>query len=320
VKLEDKLPQIIALIVAVAIIFLIIQPYFGIIAFSALLAYLTYPLYKRLRKKINENGAAVVITTIALSLTVLAAYYGITIILNEFAKIYQYISRLPLEAISPTVEDILRQFVSKTISSLSGMLYTLPSLALSFLIFFIALFYLLRDGDVILKWGSSLLPFSEAKRKTIIRNMHRYADAFVHVQLVIGMLQGILAGVGFYIFGLPYPLLVGIMAGLLSVLPVLGPYLVYLPIGIFITLQGNTFSGLGILTYGLVLASILDYIVRPYLIGRRAEVHPLIVFVGILGGLRLLGIIGVFIGPILLAVAVIVLKEIRAELMPKSSQ
>jgi predicted PurR-regulated permease PerM len=310
-EIKGKLPQLIAIAVAIAIVLLIVRPYIGALAFAALLAYLAYPLYRRMSKKIPESAAAMIITATALILTVLAVFYGITIALNETAKIYQFISSLPLETYSPTIEDVIRQFIGKSIGTLSDLVYRLPHFALSFFIFFISLFYFLKDGKRLSKWIIDLLPFKEAKKDDITQNIKRQASAFVHVQLVIGLLQGIVAGVGFYFFGLPYPLLAGIAAGLLSVLPILGPYLLYFPVGILVALQGDVQTGLGILIYGVILASLLDYLVRPYLIGRRAQVHPLIIFIGILGGLSLLGIAGIFVGPILLSIAIIVLKEVQ---------
>ncbi len=317
-EFRGKLTQIITILVAIVIIFLIIKPFIGALAFSALLAYLTYPLYKRLSKIITESGAAILITSAALVLTILTIYYGITIILNEVARVYTFVSKLPLETLSPTVEGALRQFISKSISSLSDILYKLPQFAISFFIFFIALFYLLKDGRKVSKWVINILPFTEERKGIIAQDINRHVDAFVHVQLVVGLLQGVIAGLGFYMFGLPYPLLAGITAGTLSVLPVLGAGLLYLPVGIFVALQGNVQSGIGILIYGLALASLLDYLVRPYLIGRRVQVHPLIIFVGILGGLSLLGVIGIFIGPILLSITVTVLKEIYIEFSAKT--
>lgn len=317
-KIGGKLPQLMAILVAIAVILLIIKPYIGIIAFSALLAYLTYPIYLRLSKKITESGAAIIITCVALIVTVVGIYYGITIILNEFAKIFMFISKLPLEQLSPTMEAALNRFVSESISSLSNALYTLPQFALSFFVFFISLFYFLKDGKKISGAIISILPFKDIRKRAIAQKINKQVDAFVHVQLVIGLLQGVIAGVGFYMFGLPYPFIAGIAAGILSVLPVLGPYLLYFPVGIFTALQGDLTAGIGILIYGLIIASLLDYIVRPYLIGHRAEVHPLIIFIGIIGGISLLGAIGIFVGPILLATAVIVLKEVQAGLAKTS--
>lgn len=313
-KLEGKLPQLIAVVVAIAVILLIIRPYLGIIAFSALLAYLLYPVYLRLSKRIPESGAAIILTCIALIVTVVGIYYGITIILNEVAKIFMFISKLPLEALSPTMEAALSKFVSQSINSLSTALYTLPKFALSFFVFFISLFYFLKDGKKISEAIINILPFKDIRKKSIAQKINKQVDAFVHVQLVIGLLQGVIAGVGFYMFGLPYPFIAGIAAGILSVLPVLGPYLLYFPVGILIALQGDIRAGIGILIYGLILASIVDYVIRPYFIGKRAEVHPLIIFIGILGGISLLGVMGIFVGPILLATSVIVLKEVQAGL------
>ena len=155
------------------------------------------------------------------------------------------------------------------------------------------------------------MPFEANQRKRIIRNIQQYLNAFIHVQVVIGIVQGVLAAIGFWIFGLPYPLLAGFAAGIFSILPIIGPYVLYVPVGIFTYASFGLTTALGIIIYGLTLGSIMDYLVRPFFYGKKVRMHPLVMFLGIFGGMKVMGFIGIIIGPIILSIAIALFKELK---------
>jgi len=138
-------------------------------------------------------------------------------------------------------------------------------------------------------------------------------DAFIYVQFVIAILQAFVGGLGFVLFGLPYPLVAGIVMGILSFIPIIGPYAVYVPIAVISIFNGDYVMGAGLLAYGLVLMGALDYVVRPQMMGEKIRLHPLIVLIGILGGLELMGAIGVLIGPIILSIFLITVRMISTD-------
>jgi len=136
-------------------------------------------------------------------------------------------------------------------------------------------------------------------------------NAFLKAHIIIGILQGIICAIGFYIFGLSEYVLIGALAAaLLSILPIIGPYILYVPVGIIVVLQGHTGLGAGLIIYGLAFGSLLDYVVRPEIVGKYASMHPLAVLLGVLGGLAVFGIVGVFVGPIVLGLCVTVIESL----------
>ena len=291
---------------------LVVQPYLITFLISAIIAYMLWPIHKKLKAKIGDSASALTLTCISILVILGATYYGINLLVEEAATFYTYLSSINTSYFGSAIQDVAKSLSAKLISTLSEQLITLINILFSSVIFFVSLFYFLKDGELIQKI-SNLLPFEKTHRQKIIKNIKQNLDAFIHVQIVIGILQGITAGLGFWMFGLPYPILAGVAAAILSILPAIGPYVIYIPVAIMAYYtQGGTVA-LGILIYGLLLGSILDYIVRPIFYGKKVKMHPLITFLGIFGGMNLFGFVGIIIGPIILSIAIASFKELNID-------
>jgi len=320
---EFKLSWLLAL-AGIILIFLLVKSFLTAIAFAAVVAFLLLPTHSKLRRKIPESASAALLTLITAAVIIFAVLAGASTMLNEFGKIYLVFSKIDVSKLissspelSATLRDVVRFFLSKIIGALSELAAKIPHVILSLMIFFITLFFFIKDGEKLYNWIKARLPLNH-KRKDIFKDITNYAHAFINVWLLIGFLQAVVALFGFFLFGLPYALLGAIAAGILSVLPIIGPYALYLPIGAYIILSGDTTIGLSFIAYGLILGSILDYGLRPYLAGKWSEVHPLIVLLGIFGGLSLFGPAGFIIGPMLLMIIAAFFKEYGKDKIFKS--
>ena len=298
---------------------LLLRPYFTALIFAAVFAYLLYPAYKRMSKHMPEKASATILTLGLVIAMVCVLAIGLNFIITEFSKAYLFITDLKLpvelsassEVIGGNLKQVLSMGFMRVLEGTTDFLSKLPHVLLSMFIFFTSFFYFLVDGKKIIKGIKRHAPVSHERGKRMWNEIELYLHSFFYVWLIIAVIQGFVAALGFYIFGLPYPLLIGLTAAILSIIPILGPYLIYVPTGIGLILTGNTTTGLGILIYGLVIASMLDYVARPYFSGKKAKVHPLIVLLGIFGGLTLIGLGGIIIGPILLMGAIAVLKHAK---------
>jgi len=309
-----KLFQWALILIAVIVGLLVIRPFIAALAFAAVLAYLLYPAHDWLQKKIKKWPSATLLTIFVVVIILSFIAWGINFLLTEFSQAYIQISKANFEQIFPqemfgeTVSDVVKLVFSKFITYLSDSISKIPRILLSFFVFVLAFFYFLKDGKKLWKWFAKHMPLQAPEKKSVINELERYAHAFVYVWLLIAVLQGIVAAVGFYLFGLQYWAIAGLAAAVLSVIPVLGPYLIYLPTGIVMIASGQIPQGIGLITYGLVIGSILDYVVRPYYTSKWAAIHPLIIFIGIFGGMLLLGPAGIIIGPLLLLMAAAILR------------
>jgi len=277
--------------------------------FAAILAYFSYPAYLKFKEKFGGMLSGMIICAFFAALLLVILNYGVTFMRNEVWKIYLGVADIS-SSLGPNMQEIISFIATNIITGLSNLVSKIPSLFIASFIFFISLFYFLRDGERFTNWIETTLPIPRRKKMQIINHIRQNVDAFVHVTLLIGILQAIIAGVGFLIFGVEYPFLAGAVAGLLSLFPIVGPYFLYGPVGVYLIFSGNTTAGIGILAYGFILGSILDYAARPLLLGRKANIHPLIIFLGVFGGLSMLGLIGVIIGPIILSIASAFFKDL----------
>ena len=277
--------------------------------FAAILAYFSYPAYLKLKGKLSGNISALSICLFFGVLMLVILNYGVAFTRNEVWKVYLGVAEAS-GTLGPNMQEIISFIATNIITALSNLVSKIPSLFIASFIFFISLFYFLRDGERFTNWIEATLPIPRRKKMQVINHVRQNVDAFVHVTLLIGIIQAIIAGVGFVIFGLDYPVLAGAVAGLLSLLPIVGPYFLYAPVGAYLIFSGNMATGIGILAYGFVLGSILDYAARPLLLGRKANIHPLIIFIGVFGGLSMLGLIGVILGPIILSIASAFFKDL----------
>jgi predicted PurR-regulated permease PerM len=138
-------------------------------------------------------------------------------------------------------------------------------------------------------------------------------------QIVVGIIQGILAGIGFLILGVPNPVLWGSLTALISIIPLLGAVLVWLPIDVYLFVNaflsnGEYWRAIALLLYGSLVVSTIDNFLKPKIVGDRANIHPLVILFGILGGIQLFGIPGILIGPLVLTLFDLVMEIYRKSL------
>lgn len=304
------------LIAGIVIVGFLLKSFLTAIAFAAVTAFLWHPAHFRFKQKISENWSATIITLITALIVIFIVISGASIVMAEFSKIYLYFSKLDIPhkfssspEIANAINDVTRFFLSKIIAGLSEFASKLPHVFLSMFIYFITLFFFLKDGNKLVKWVKKNIPLNSQKKEHLYNDLNNYAHAFINVWLLIGILQAVVATVGFLLFGLSYALLAGIVAAALSIIPVIGPYAMYIPVSIILILNGNSVTGIGILAYGLTLGSILDYGLRPFLASKWSTVHPMIILLGIFGGIAALGLSGFIIGPMLLIIVVTLFKD-----------
>jgi predicted PurR-regulated permease PerM len=137
----------------------------------------------------------------------------------------------------------------------------------------------------------------------------------IYGQIVVGMLQGLLACLGFILLEVPNPVLWGFLTAIISIIPLLGAVIVWFPIVIYLFIMGMAggvyWKAIALLIYGTCVVSTIDNFIKPKIVGDRAGIHPLIIFFGILGGLKLIGLPGILIGPMVLALFDIVIGIFR---------
>jgi predicted PurR-regulated permease PerM len=318
-----KIASSIILITLIVLSFLLIKPILLAILLGAIFAFILAPVNKWLKKYIkSENMRAILISVLLTLLIILPIVFLAPVIINQVLKIYLASEQVDFVAIfsklfpilgSSQIPIILQSIFDSSISSMLNsiaeflsldniMNYFLKSLVVLFTFYFV-----LRDKEKIKDYIKSLLPFSKEVEKKLFERSSQVTSSVLYGQVVVGIFQGIVTGIGFFLFMVPNALFFTLLASLAGILPVIGTTLVWLPMAIYLLASGNTISAIGVTAFGLISSSI-DNFLRPVIVSRKTKMHPAIVLVGMIGGLFFFGVLGFILGPLILAYLIILLE------------
>ncbi|MFP4550291.1 MAG: AI-2E family transporter [Spirochaetales bacterium] len=211
--------------------------------------------------------------------------------------------------------DQILMAINESLGSLLGMLTqfaaNVPNFILMLLIYLYSLYFFLLDGRALVREASSAIPLRRAEKRDFGSTFLRVSRATLKGTLVIGGLQGIIGGVVFWILGLPAPLVFGVLFALLAAIPNFGAILVWLPASIILFVIGDSGKAILMLVLGGGLIAGVDYLVRPLIIRGDAQLHQVLALSGIIGGLALFGLLGLLLGPVVMALFVATWKTFR---------
>ncbi len=328
--------------VALCFCYVLIAPFLKSILLSAVLAILFYPLHSRIDRRIrNRNVSALLSTCLVVLVIVLSAVFLGRALATGLRDVYQALrssgdgsERLSLYVIhlferavelvssylpistsdlrSATVNQA-EKGVSTLLGMTAGVLGSFTALLANALIAFFILFFLLRDGNAILRRAAVLLPLRRDQTRRLFALVKDTLNATVYGTLTMAALQGALAGLALWFLGVTSAGLWAIVTAMCALLPWIGTGIVLLPAISMLMFSGHWIKGLILLAWGLAIVHPVDNLLRPHLIGSRTKLSTLYVFFALLGGLKAFGGLGLFIGPIVLAVTVALLKFLREE-------
>ena len=204
----------------------------------------------------------------------------------------------------------MRSFLVRAAPDFLG---SLTELVLGLFIMFFVMFYLFQGRRRSFDRFRELIPLAPNLKDKLIEEIKSVTWAVVYGQVMTALVQGTLGGVGFFIFGVPNPILWGFTMIILSFLPVVGTSIIWVPAGILLILSGETFRGIGLLLWGGILVMNVDNFLKPRLISGRSNIHPVTVLLGVLGGLKLFGFIGLVAGPLILALLIALIRFYEEE-------
>ena len=298
--------------------FLLVKPFLIAVFASFVMAYLIYPVYNRLNVVIKNRGAcaAVLLAVISLVIVVPLFFLGSHVV-NESVSLYYNVVNIDLSSINNALdnyfnieinlESYLRLGATKLLSifssSISEFALSVPRKAIMVFISIFIMYYLLKEGDGITYDIKKYLPLKEEYKNELIEKMGVVAYATVYGVIATALAQSIVGTVGLFIFDVGSPVVFGSLLLVTSMLP-FGSALVWLPLAIVKLLSGDIFNGIGLLLYGIFAIGLVDNLVRPAIISKKSRIHPILVVLGVIGGISLFGFIGVILGPMLLAVLI----------------
>lgn len=325
---------------AVLIVFMLytgyrlVEPYLVPIFLSVVLVVVAGPLYDLVKRLLGgrEKLASAITTIVLLLVIALPLFFIIGMITAQALDLYNIVSEQltsdtlqrtfdkGLGSVSPYLEkmqevfgisrdevlkqagELVRQVSGLLYSNLTGLVKGFTNVIISSALVLFVTFYLFTDGSAMAAKILALSPLPERTNRRIKREMLISLRATMRGTLVLALLHGIMAGLGFGLFGVPLAVFWGSVMTLSSVVPLVGTALVWLPAGIYLLVTGHTASAIGMMIWCLASAIVLDNLVRPRLIGKHSNLHPLLTFFSVLGGLSVFGVVGLILGPLVLAV------------------
>ncbi|MFC1511915.1 AI-2E family transporter [Candidatus Latescibacterota bacterium] len=231
-------------------------------------------------------------------------------ILSERLQI-QLLDRYISDLIAPLMtagQNAIRLFVPRLIMSVTQII-------LSAFIAFFLMYYLLINSKRVISIIRYYGPLSDENMSILLDEMGRDTKTLILGQLLIAVIQGVLASIGFVIFGIPAVVLWGLVCVLTSFLPVLGAGLVWFPACVYLFMQDHYFSALGLFIWGAIIVSSADNLIRPKLVNMLGEIHPVTVLLGVFIGIKEWGLIGVVLGPLIISVLIILIKMFREQFL-----
>jgi len=176
------------------------------------------------------------------------------------------------------------------------------------------MFYFLKDSESLLKKTRKLFSKHKKKYDLILDRLKEITHGIVFGYFFVAIIQGTLGALGFFLFGIHSPIFWGLVMAFLALIPYLGTGIIWIPASLILILDGifqnsnsTLFRGIGLLIYSFVFVASLDNFLKPIMIGDKAKVHPAIVMLGIFGGLFMFGPLGVFIGPLVLSLTIVLI-------------
>ena len=325
----ETLVLLVAITLGIYICYQLTLPFLSPLTWSLALAVLFTPFQRRLEARLKRPGLAAFATVLLVGFVVAvpATFVGQQLI-QEAAKGAQTIKakvesgewRRIVEAqprIAPLADWVERKVdlpgtlkdISGWLTSTAGSIVKLSVVnGIAFCLTFYLLFYLLRDRQVVLLAVRSLSPLSEMEMDRLFRRIGDTIYATVYGTLAVAAVQGLLGGLMFWWLGLPLPLLWGVVMALLAVLPVLGAFVVWIPAAVFLALEGHWEKALILTAWcGLVVGTI-DNVLRPILSGSRLNLHTIISFISVIGGVIFFGPSGLILGPVALTTTALLLE------------
>lgn len=302
--------------VLAAITWLLMQPFLSWLLATGLLAFVCFPLHRRLEDRIGPRLSAgllsvlvVLVVVVPLALGVNAALERGTVLLEDVsrARILRQLERF-LEryvGISVPIQSYAEQGVERLGNYVSGRASTILGAGLhafvGFLLLVFVFYYLLKDGHLFVRWLREMTPLEPAVRDELFASVKHMAWAVLKGHVLVAIIQGLVAGVSLFLTGVPEAPLLTVAMMFLAIIPIVGVAPVLGGAVVYLFSNGQVLSAAFVVVWGMTSVAVTDDYLRALIIDRESEMHSAVIFVGVVGGTYLLGAIGLFVGPILIA-------------------
>ena len=322
--------------------FLIFRPFLSALFTALVIAIVFYPVHLRMQRIIRSPSLAALLSTALVTLIIIVPAVLITLAISQevsglisvidqkstesggFTAFVNGLIERPLQWLGQYMDVSqfdLRAFVLSRLRELSTFLVNevtivlggVTSFIVNFVITIFTLFFLFREGKSLRRRVAAVTPLSSEQVERLLSGIENTIIGTVYGGLVVAAVQGALVGLALWIFGIPSPVLWGAVAAFFALLPLVGTAIVWAPAAIYLLATGHYVQAIILVAWGAGVVGTIDNILRPYLISGRVEMHTLLIFFAVFGGVTVFGFLGLFVGPVILAVTTTLLGLLRDE-------
>ncbi|WP_436909618.1 AI-2E family transporter [Halosimplex marinum] len=304
-------------LVSVLLALAVLAPYLQFVLFGVVLAYILYPLQRRLERYVRPMVAAMGVVVATLLVVLLPLVWVLSLAVEQAFGVVRTIRRgdIDVERIEQLIEangysvDLVAVYeanqgriamaIQEVTTGALGLVGSLPGLFIGLTITIFVLFALLRDGEGLLAWIEWVLPVPDDDLAELRAGLDDLMWASVVGNVAVAAIQAVMLGVGLFVAGVPAIVFLTVATFVLTLLPLVGAFGVWIPAAAYLVSVGRPQAGAAVVVYGLFV-TFSDSYLRPALIGQTAAFNSAIVIVGIFGGLVVFGAVGLFIGPVVL--------------------
>lgn len=302
-------------------------PFLATVGLAAVFAVIFSPISRKLEQRMPPMAAALLTLLIALACFALPLVFLGIQFFREAHNIYALFSQpgsithaqqalisignklnptIPgagayFTELSARLNEYVHQGADIGLSYVGAIFTRTFSFLLQIIIFLMTLYYLLKEGPRLKRSIERFSPLSASETADIFDRMVRTISSVLRGALLISLLQGILTAIGFAIFGISNSVLWGAVAVLAALLPGIGVAIVFIPAVLYLSVIGHIGAAIGLALYGIIVIGTVDNLLRPYVLGSRSSIHPLLVLLSVFGGLAFFGPAGLFLGPLVIS-------------------
>ncbi len=305
-----------------------LQPFISALALSAIIVTICYPLYTRVLRFVprhNETAAALLTTVLVIAIVFVPVFFLTSSLVSEALSIYNQSSARAdgfgqsVISVEQTVRDYVpglelnaMEYIKQAAGWLAGNFGAIfASTAQTIFLFFIAMigsFYLFRDGRAFTKHLIAISPLPDGQDEKILMRLAVAVRSVATGTLMLAVIQGLLTGLGLYLFGFERVVLWGTIAGFGALIPGVGTTIVFIPAVVFLVISEAYGAAIGLAVWGMFAVGLIDNVLGPYLMSRGNALHPFVVLLAVLGGLSLFGPIGLIVGPVIVSLFKVLLE------------
>jgi len=347
-KQYQKVVPFIMFVLIILLLFKLVQPMITVLLSSILLTYISFPLYKKIVKRIPHKSISIILTLLIIVIIILVPFiflafevtqqgyyfsnslsnniekgalfgFGCTSAESKVCSFLNQAERFSIEKLSQfgldqKLQNLLFVFKEK----MTNIFLSIPLMIAHIFLTLIISYFILKDRKNILKKIIEFLPLRKKNINRLIKEFTNITHTIIYAQLFVALVQGIIGTIGFYIFGVPFPIFFGVLLALCALIPMIGTGIIWVPASLFLVLSGYfshnhwiLWKGIGLFLYSLLITSTIDNLLLIKIVHTKTQVSQIVVIVGVIGGAVMFGIVGIFIGPILLPLLITYLKTFK---------